>query len=118
MQAAMSRLASVINLTASIITQHKGVVKRFLSTRQKFFIKMLCVRITLIQAHTGVILFFMYNYMGKYKNVAMGLLDTLKLIFVFLVTVQKILLEKQGKIYCKIFGKNLHGKKKKIKRKN
>ena len=61
MQAAMSRLASVINLTASIITQHTGVVKHFFVYWTKMFYKMLCVRIALIQAHTGVILLFRYR---------------------------------------------------------
>ena len=42
---------------------------------------MLCVRITLIQAHTGVILFFRYNYIGKYKKRRYGLARHVKIDF-------------------------------------
>ena len=48
MQAAMSRLASVINLTASIITQHTKHCQAFFCLAGKNFYKMLCVRITLV----------------------------------------------------------------------
>lgn len=74
-----------------------------------------------MQAHRGVIFIFRYQSGQKYKNVAMGLLGTLKLIFVFLVTVQaytwEILLEKRKKFTVKFLVKIYTEKKKKIKKK-
>ena len=93
---------TIFTLTISRITQCTGVVKKNLSTRQKIFIKMLCVRITLVQAHRDVIFIFRYNHKGKIQKRRYGLARHVKIDFCIFVTVQAIQ------------GKNFTGKTEKI----
>ena len=72
---------TIFTLTITRILQYTGIVKKNLSTRQKFFIKTASDCIGALQAHTGVIFIFRYNHKGKIQKRRYGLARHVKIDF-------------------------------------